>query len=205
MPRDPSKARPSRQDREREKLAQKLRAQVDKQYRTRRAKEVLQALDAIAQENPELLKKLIQDAKKAKPPTKTRTGKRIYSGKGRSFEAEFAKAFWDEQGFPCQCMICKQPIFANGQHKMAPSIDHRRPWATVKTELETITVCKDGVHWSVVLAAVMRAAYQDKDNLGPAHQGCNSHKNGPKTTDAIAPQRIGLCPGAKICRELKAT
>jgi len=204
MPKEEPKERPSPQDRQRARLAKQLLSNVDKSYRTRNGKKIKEDIKKLEEEDPEIMAKILREAARAKPPKKVQ-GKRIYSGKSRSFTTDFMTDYWDENPLPILCSICKKMIEANGKHGDAPSIDHVRPWASIKTEIPTVVVCKDGVHWSVVLAESMRAVFQDDKNLRPAHQGCNSGKNGPKDTDSIAPQRIGRCPGDDICKELKGT
>jgi hypothetical protein len=195
--------RPSPKERQRARYAKQLLSSVDKSYRTRKGKKIKEKIKKLEEDDPEIMQKILRDAARAKPPKSVEGGKRIFSGKSRSFTDRFRAAYWKANSLPIECPICKNMIEANGKHGLAPSIDHLRPWATIKTEIPTVTVCKDGVHWSVVLAEDMRPVLQDEKNLRPAHQGCNSGKNGPKNTDSIAPQRLGRCPGEDICKELK--
>ena len=70
---------------------------------------------------------------------------KVYSGKGRSFEAAFAGAFWTKH---------KNALCAKYGQKIAPKdrcIDHKKPWAQIKPEAETVIVCKNGAHWEVAL------------------------------------------------------
>lgn len=187
--------RPSRSERNIERFKKRTLKNVDKGGRTRGSKEAIGTLKKKLK-NEELtledLKPLIDNT----PPRKlTFGGKRIYSGKWRSFSVEFQRDWWDEQDTPWTCHICGDEIDPRGVGTDAPSIDHREPWARVKLAIEDYEVCKGGNHWRVVFSEDVRAVIEDKLNLLPSHQGCNSGKNGPKDTDSLAPQRMGKCPG----------
>ena len=188
--------RPSPAEREKERTQKRLVGRVDKRFRTRQGKALEQLLSR--DDRGAIVRKLQQDV----PPTLLRRQKqkqKIYSGKWRGFAREFAKNWWDSQPPPWTCYLCRGEINPNGQGANEPSIDHVRPWAELRTEIETTMVCKDGVHWEVALVEDVRKVIQEESNLRPAHKGCNSSKNGPKNLDSLAPQRRGLCPGRGTC------
>ena len=205
MPKEEPEGRPSPEERKRARCAKKVLSTVDKNYRTRKAKKIKEVIKKLEEEDPEIMQKILDDAARAKPPKKVEGGKESTPANHARLQQSSRLTFWKANPLPVQCPICKKMIEENGKHGLAPSIDHLRPWATIKTEIPTVVVCKDGVHWSVVLAESMRSVFQEKKNLRPLHQGCNSGKNGPKDTDSIAPQRLGLCPGEEICKELKGS
>lgn len=195
------KGRPSREDREIEKQVKQALQSVDKQYRTRRGKQVEALLAQVETRDPGAIERLMQEAKRSEPPKKVGTEK-VYSGKGRSFDKTFADAYWRSLPKPWKCAHpqCGREIAPRDR-----SIDHKVPWAVIKLGIETVEVCFGGRHWEVVTTKAMREAYQDVNNLQPMHMSCNSGKNGPKTTDAIVPRPIGNCPGAELCTTAKGS
>jgi len=196
--------RPSPDERKVARTVNRAVSHVDKKYRTRASRKIKEKLKAIEEKEPGALERVAREAMRAKPPKKMTNGKAIYSGSWRGFEQAFADDWWNNVKKPWTCAICKTAIDPNGKHGDGPSIDHVKPWATIKTEIETRIVCKDGMHWEVALTKDVREALQDPGNLVPAHENCNSLKNGPKNTDSIAPQKSGLCPGDGLCKAKKA-
>jgi hypothetical protein len=197
-------SRPSPEERKRDKVTKQLINRIDKQYRTRNAKKIQETLKNIEDENPGALEKIIKESEKSKPPKKSGS-KNIYSGSWRSFTSDFSTQWWNDQKKPWICAKCKQVIDPKGKGDAAPSIDHIKSWASIKTTIETHIVCTGTVHWDVAFTEDVRTVFQDEKNLQPMHKGCNSAKNGPKNTDSIAPQRHGDCPGDTICQERKAS
>lgn len=192
--------RPSREDRDKDRLTKSTLKTTDKKSRTRAGKKAMNKLAVTLNQAPDQIRQnFLNDVAKNTAPRRMGmlgTGGAIYSGKWRGFEAEFEQNWWNDQGAaPWDCCICHAPILANGVGDAKRSIEHRKPWSSMKTEIATHMVCKDGVHWEVALTEDVRAVLQDTDNLEPAHQGCNSSKGGTKTTDSIAPVRRGDCPG----------
>lgn len=187
--------RPSRDERNIERFKKETLKSVDKGGRTRASKKAITSLEKKLKKKEltlEDLKPLID----ATPPHKLQlSGKKIYSGKWRSFSTDFQRNWWNKQTVPWTCHICDGVIDPRGVGTDAPSIDHREPWARVKLGIDDFEVCKGGQHWRVVLSEDVRAVIEDESNLLPSHQGCNSGKNGPKDTDSLAPQRMGKCPG----------
>jgi hypothetical protein len=172
---------------------------VDKEYRSRKGKQVKAALDALEAEEPGAIDRITALHKESTPPKKVGSEK-VYTGKSRAFEAKFAKDFWDKQPTPWTCAACGGVIAANQK-----SIDHKVPWAITKLSIPTVDVCINGVHWRCVTTAAMRKVFQDSDNLQPMHVVCNSGKNGPKSSDGIGPQRLGLCPPGVKCSAEKGS
>jgi hypothetical protein len=191
--------RPSRKERDQARLLNRTFKEIDKKGRTRRAKKQIKSLEKrLNKSDDELRMEILNEAQKNTPPKKMGelgNGPKIYSGKWRNFEEEFAREWWKAQDKPWQCYLCGGEIDPNGQGRDRPTIEHLKPWAEIKNEIPTEDVCKDGIHWRVALTEDVRDRLQDERNLAPAHQGCNSSKNGPKDTDSLAPQRLGICPG----------
>lgn len=200
--------RPSRDERNLDRLKKEKLKGVSKAGNTRKSKLALNDVARLMGADPEDVKnQLIEEAMRNTPPRTMGMlglGDAIYSGKWRSFENDFAREWWDDQPNPWVCYLCNGVINPNGTGDQQPTIEHLKPWASIKLGIPTQTVCKDGVHWTVALTKHVRATLQDVDNLAPAHKGCNSSKNGPKDTDSIAPQKAGPCPGA-TCALPKAT
>lgn len=192
--------RPSRDDRQKDRVTKSSLKKTDKKGRTRAGKETLSNLQALlGGTSDEIQRAFVAELRKNTAPRNLGmlgTGGAIYSGKWRGFESTFEANWWlDQGGAPWTCCICKAPILAGATGGDARTIEHRQPWSVMKTEIATQMVCKDGVHWEVALTADVRAVLQDTDNLEPAHKDCNSSKGGSKDTDSIAPIRRGDCPG----------
>jgi hypothetical protein len=149
--------------------------------------------------DPKLREQILAEAEGQRPPKQLMTGDKIYSGTWRSFSQQFTQEWWNSQMKPWTCCICKLEI-----HPQDRSIDHKEPWARIRTEIATIVVCCRGVHWRVTLTDAVRAKLQDESNLRPVHKSCNSRKNGPKDMDSIAPQRRENCPNPGHCQIQKA-
>ncbi|AKT43560.1 hypothetical protein [Chondromyces crocatus] len=187
--------RPSREERQVQRHTEQALKGVDKRGRTRGGAKVAETLKGLEEKQPGAVQKLLEASKKKIAP-KSVNGENIYSGSWRGFENTFASQWWDRQPKPWTCYLCKKPIVKGAAGADGPSIEHKVPWARLKTEIRTVDVCCNGTHWSVTLTKDVRAVLQDASNLAPAHKGCNSKKNGPKDSDSIAPQRVGDCPGS---------
>jgi hypothetical protein len=200
--------RPGADQRKTDRLVKSATRRVDKTFRTRGDKKVGAALRRIEENEPGALNRVMQEIRRERPPRKIGS-KNIYSGKSRSFSQTCMDDFWSNETTPwtCKSRRCKHPtttINPNGRGKAAPTIDHVIPWATLKTTIPTKDVCCNGMHWRVVTANKMRAVFEDESNLAAMHQGCNSSKNGPKDTDSISPQKLGICPGDALCTLVRA-
>ncbi len=196
-----SRRRPSRQERNRESAIRNLMGHIDPNLRTRGAKKVAASFEL---SDEELVAAAEEERRKTTPPQKV-NGKNVYSGKSRTFTEEFIKKYWKaetnngKKSVCCAHPKCGKEIDMAATDDWARSIDHITPWATVKLGIETKDVCYGGVHWRVVMSEDMREAFQDEDNLQPMHVKCNSSKNGPKDTDSISPQRVGMCLKGADC------
>lgn len=137
----------------------------------------------------------------AVPPKKV-GGKDIFSG-SRNFTSAFQKRFWNDPNNQA-CVKCGRAL-----RKGRRGIDHIRPWSVVQTTLRQQTVCKNGVHWKVVLKRDFDALYHDERNLQATCKSCNSSKGGVKGNDPMHPQivRNQVCPERQggHCRVTKAT
>ncbi len=199
----PQGKRKSPDEKKVERFTRRAISKVDKSGRTRKSKKTFEHLETTL-ENKELTLEDLQPYLADKPPRKLSLNrKKVYSALWRNFTDKFMKDWWDKQNKPWICHLCKKQIDPKGKGKDKRSIEHVEPWAKSKLGIPTYLVCKSGQHWEVALTEEVRAVLEDPFNLLPAHQGCNSGKGGPTTTDSLAPQKKGSCPG-EDCTATKA-
>jgi hypothetical protein len=136
----------------------------------------------------------------------------IFQSDRPNFDAQFAKDFWedfftnghkhDRGNF--NCGACGDQIFRRKSDKGGPTIDHHPSWASIKGEVETLTVCFNGAHWEVALSEDVTRIYHQRTKLIAMHRNCNSGKGGARGRDSIAPKRVGDCPGPDACYCIEA-
>lgn len=200
------KPRQSPEERKKRQKIEFLLKYVDKGGRTRGSAKLRSVIES--DENGAKLQAAVIAERLRKTPPRKVNGENIYSGKSRSFTAEFTESYWSRQtqnGRVVLCDDCENVIDMDATGGDGRTIDHKTDWAVQKTELETVDVCFNGHHWRVVMAQTMRAEFENENNLVPMHRSCNSSKNGSKSHDSIAPQCICACDDGEHCSLDKAT
>ncbi len=205
--------RPSPEERAEERRKKEIKREIDrlpKSTITRAGKANAAKLESkLKSLSKKSLAELRAEASAQKPPTEIVGGSKTIFRGGRSFPDDFRKDFWngseaaaENDGKKLTCALCNKEIKPRDKR----AIDHKIPWATLKTEIEPQKVCKSGNHWNVVLQSDANKVICDerlddqpahkRKNLQPAHKSCNSRKGGPINTDSIVPQPAREpCPG----------